>query len=519
MSDPHLYRGRPWDRPLLNPPELMERLRAAAARHATRTAITEVTPRGEPTRSISYAQLWRDIEERAQRIPSAETGIGGTLATLVENTIDSLTTVFAIIRAGAAAVLIDSAETVERRTEMLAALACPLVETTDNGMVVLPPAPARVVTPELASPWRTAVVVFTTGSTAASKPVAQSGYSIAVNAEAVVRHHRLGVGTTLVCPLPVSHVNGLEFGIVATLLAGGHAVLVHRFDPLHFMRVLEQFRATVATTVPSILGVMAETRGGSIPAELRYVVSAAAPLYPATVESLWDRFRLRVVQGYGLSECMNFATTMPTDLSEADYLALMTKTEAPPVGSALPGCEVAVLDERDAEVSEGEIGEVCVRGHSIMTGYLGNPEANAAALHGGWLRTGDLGRLAAGPDGRAYLSITGRIKHIAKCGGLGVSLEEIERAVRRLPGVRDACCVSRSHASLGEAVTLYAVVRGPGEGGPTSATLRERVATVVDPGRCALRLVLLDELPKLRSGKPDRVTLAGRARTGEGVRS
>jgi acyl-CoA synthetase (AMP-forming)/AMP-acid ligase II len=185
---------------------------------------------------------------------------------------------------------------------------------------------------------------------------------------------------------------------------------------------------------------------------------------------------------------------MPVRLDDAWYAELMLRTDTPPVGRALYGCEVAVLD-----------GEVCVRGHSLMTGYLGNPEATAEALRDGWLRTGDLGRLDPGPEG-PLLTITGRRKHIAKCGGIGVSFEEIERAVRRSPLVSDACCVSRPHTGLGEAVTLFVSPVGGAD------AARERVAAVVDPARVGLRIVELEALPRLRSGKPDRVGLTARAR-------
>src|SRR5262249_47574677 len=199
-------------------------------------------------------------------------------------------------------------------------------------------------------------------------------------------------------------------------------------------------------------GALAESRVRAFPA-LRYFVSAAAPLHTTTAQAVFDRFGKHVVQGYGLSECMNFATTMPVDLGDDDYRALMLQSTTPPAGHALSGCEVAVGGGEGAMVGAGTAGEVCVRGHSLMSGFLGNPRATAEALRDGWLRTGDLGRWDPGPDGRPLVTITGQLKHIAKCGGIGVALEEVERAVRRSPAVREACCVSRPHRALGEALT------------------------------------------------------------------
>jgi acyl-CoA synthetase (AMP-forming)/AMP-acid ligase II len=148
-----------------------------------------------------------------------------------------------------------------------------------------------------------------------------------------------------------------------------------------------------------------------------------------------------------------------------------------------------------------------------MSEYLGAAAETAEALRGGWLHTSDLGRLDSGPLGTSLLTVTGRIKHIAKCGGLGVSFEEIERAVLRLAMVREACCVARPHPILGEALSLFVVLGSE----PLAACLndiRDQVRTVVDPRRVGLRILGLDNLPQLRSGKVNRPLLADRALPG-----
>jgi acyl-CoA synthetase (AMP-forming)/AMP-acid ligase II len=219
-----------------------------------------------------------------------------------------------------------------------------------------------------------------------------------------------------------------------------------------------------------------------------------------------DRWGKRVVQGYGLSECMNFATTMPVGLSDAEYGALVLDAEVPPVGHAIHGCEVAVFDGDGRLAADGGVGEVGIRGHSVMTGYLARDAETAAAFRGGWLRTGDLGRQVGGPGGTQLLTLTGRSKHVIKCGGVGVSFEEVERAVRAYAAVEDACCVARPHRLLGEALTVF-VVAAPNSP-PTPAEIRERVATVADPGRLGLQIVELESLPRFRNGKLDRRSLA-----------
>lgn len=507
----HSYRGRAWTDPLFSPPSLIDQLRESVSAHRGLPAVSEVTARGQLIRALTYGQLWTEIEAKAKRVPRQRAGIERTVAVLTDNSIAALTTILGVMLGGAAAVVIDASEPIIRRTEMITALGAPLV--TSNGDTMETAAIGEKVesAPKLAiTPWPTAIVMFTTGSTAASKAVAQSGYSVAVNARAVGRHLGLAPGISLACPLPISHVNGLELGMFACLLAGAHVILLKAFDPLHFTEALAVTGADLATTVPSILTATASLHHGPSTPRLRYFVSAAAPLHPRTAQDVMTKLGKRVVQGYGLSECMNFATMMPVDLPDEEYARLMLDADTPPVGHAIDGCEVAIADDNSAQSALGAVGEVCVRGHSVMTGYINNPDASAAALHAGWLRTGDLGYLAPGPGTMPLLTITGRLKHIAKCGGLSVSLEEVERAIRRLRQIRDVCCVSRPHTTLGEALTVYVVV-DPEAAGDIISDIRCVVRDIVDPQRAALRIKSVGALPTLRSGKIDRVTLQERS--------
>lgn len=508
----HACLGRAWTDPLFSPPSLIEQLRGSVSAHRRLPAISEVTARGQLIRTLTYGQLWAEIEAKAKHVPRRHVGIDATVAVLTDNSIAALTTILGVMLAGAAAVVIDASEPIMRRTEMIAALGAPLV-TSDGDKIEVNAIGARVQhTPQLGmTPWPTAIVVFTTGSTAASKAVAQSGYAIAVNAHAAGRHLGLAPGISLACPLPVSHVNGLELGVFACLVTGAHTILLKAFDPLHFTEALAVTEADIATTVPSVLIAMASAHHAHIIPRLRYFISAAAPLYSRTARQVMTKFGKRIVQGYGLSECMNFATMMPVDLPDEEYERLMLGNDTPPVGHALDGCEVAVADANGSQSAPGAIGEICVRGHSVMTGYINNPGASAAALHAGWLRTGDLGYLTPRPGATPLLTVTGRLKHIAKCGGLSLSLEEVERAIRRLPQTRDACCVSRPHATLGEALTVYVVPSSMAADDITS-DIRRVVRDIADPQRIALRIKSVEHLPTLRSGKIDRVTLKEWAR-------
>jgi acyl-CoA synthetase (AMP-forming)/AMP-acid ligase II len=500
------YRGIPGSSPLLEPLLITEWFDNAVAQYRDLPCLVEVGPSGSEMSRMTYQALGRAVDERAkwlgEAVPPGTTYVG----VRVSNTTDSIIDLMSVLRIGAAAVIVDDNDSEERREEQLGLLCEAVIEAAPGGRRV------RRQTPRLAGTLPdsrpTAFVVYTTGSTAASKPVAQSHYAVLVNVRATIRHHRMAAGQTMACALPVSHVNGLHFGVLATLLSGGTCALFRRFDPLSYLRGLAGLGATRATAVPSLLQVLSELRRWPDMPKLRYFVSAAAPLPRETAQAVYERGRHRVVQGYGLSECMNFATTMPTDLAGGAYEEHVLGREVPAVGRPLHGCEVAVLSSEGRALGEGEVGEVGVRGHSLMSCYIGDKEATGRTLRDGWLWTGDLGRLDASGDQAPWLTLVGRQKNVAKCGGISVSLEEVDRWITTMPGIREACCVRRADPRRGDALTAFYVTL-PG-GRPEAHDLMAHVQVKFDTQMLGLRTVEVDELPRLRSGKLDRRTLEQR---------
>jgi acyl-CoA synthetase (AMP-forming)/AMP-acid ligase II len=500
----HVLAGRPWTSRLVRDESITARIRTVARRQPGRCAVTQVRGDGGVARSVSYGELVDEVGDRARRLAGSGVGPGLVAAVSVGNDVPSLVTLLGVLDAGAAALVVDAQEPSDRRDEIVGAFADVVVEP--ERVVALGRSGARRDdgVPEIGdgrAVFGPALVLCTTGTTAVSKAVVQSHYSVLVNATSVARHHRMGRDSLLVCPLTISHVNGLELGVLAALFAGGHSVLLERFDPLRFVRILGDVGADVVTTVPSILRTIADfPRWTDLP-RLRYFISAAAPLPAELANDVMGRCGKRIVQGYGLTECMNFATTMPLSIRGSRYEEVVLRSRIPPVGSALPGCEVSVQDPQGRPLVPGVTGEVCVRGHSVMNGYLGNDPATREAFRGGWFRTGDLGMLATVEGApRPVLTIVGRVKHVAKCGGLAVSLEELERSLLRSDAVKDACCVARPDRLLGEAITAFVVAP---DDSPDDELLGP-IAKVVDPRRVAARIERIEAIPLLRSGKPDR---------------
>ncbi|WP_371658057.1 class I adenylate-forming enzyme family protein [Streptomyces sp. NBC_00280] len=484
-------------------PLVADRFFEAAAEWPDVTCVSQVDHEGRVVRRVTYGELARSVRGRAGELRDAGIGPGACVGVPVRNDTGSVVDLLAVAAAGAAAVVVDANEPVLRRNEQLDEF-CTHVLHDRRAHVHRP---QKHLTDD--DFGRTALAVFTTGSTAASRAVAQSHSAVTANVLATAAHHRMAPGEVMACALPISHVNGLHFGLLAPLYTGGSCLLFEKFEPLTYLGVLRRERATRATTVPSLLqALLGRKRWPELP-DLRYFVSAAAALPRQTASAVVERSGRPVVQGYGLSECMNFATTLPVDLPEDVYRKWFLAADVLPVGHAVAGCEVSVRTTEGTDAPLGAVGEVCVRGASLMTGYLNAPEATGQAVRDGWLHTGDLGRLDAGPDGSPpWLTLLGRKKNIAKCGGLAVSLEEIDRWLLTLPGVLEACCVSRPDPQRGEAVTAFYV---PSADAPGHDEISRHVERLFSTAALGLRPTAVTALPKLRSGKFDRRALSAEA--------
>ncbi len=443
-------------------------------------------------------------------------GPGGVLALAPRNDLRSVLAILGLLRAGSALLILNPGDPASRMKEQAALPRAPIVGIDDVTPADLHrPGPAdldagRAVARTAAiDPAATALIFGTSGSTAASKLVTQSHRNVAVNAHAAGRHHGLRRGDRVLGCLPIHHVNGLHFTLLASLAAGAHAILAHGFDPFGYPRLLERFRPRVASVVPSILEALVDTwRRPPIDHELGYFVSAAAPLSSATVRAAGDRLGVRVLQGYGLTETTNFSTTMPVDVSEGTFRRLARETDIPSIGVAMYGNEVAVLDAQGERARPGDEGEICMRGHNVMTGYVDNPDATGEAFRGGWFHSGDLGTVVRDEDcSHDFFVITGRLKNIAKVRGESVSLDEVDRALRGAPGVLDAACVAVAHPKHGEEI-LAAVRPGTGARGGLAELLRAHLRAALPPAAIPRRIVRLDRIPRTATGKIRRGELA-----------
>jgi acyl-CoA synthetase (AMP-forming)/AMP-acid ligase II len=302
-------------------------------------------------------------------------------------------------------------------------------------------------------PDDTALILQTSGSTAAPKFVPLSHNNILSAADNVIRSLSLTKNDKCLHMLPMFHVGGLVDVLLAPLLAGGSVVFNKGFDVNNFFKMNREFHPTWTQTVPAMLKEIMEVaiKSDIKPADypLRFIRSVSAPLPKELYQSASKVFSSSIVEIYGMTECAGVISSSPIDY-RAQKMGSVGTTAGP---------EIRIIDEQNQTAVCGQTGEIQIRGDSIMKGYLATSDKyEKPGLVDGWFGTGDLGHL----DEDGYLFITGRLKDIINRGGEKISPTEIDQLMMQHPLVMDAASFPVQHPSLGEDVGLALVIT-PGE--------------------------------------------------------
>jgi acyl-CoA synthetase (AMP-forming)/AMP-acid ligase II len=251
----------------------------------------------------------------------------------------------------------------------------------------------------------------------------------------------------ILSPLPLFHSYGLNFSVLSVLAVGASEHIMEKFSPQQALDLLQTGKYSILPGVPTMfhyLLLRAQESGIDGLGKIRLCISAGAIL-PATLNRAFEeRFKTRLLDGYGITETSTMVTM--------NWLH-----GARPMGSCglpVPGLAVRIVDPSSVlDVPIGEEGELIVRGPNLMQGYHNKPTETASALRNGWYHTGDLAK----SDPAGYLTITGRIKELIIRGGQNIAPAEIEEVVVRHPLVKDCAIVGLKHATLGEVPCLFVV--------------------------------------------------------------
>jgi len=296
---------------------------------------------------------------------------------------------------------------------------------------------------------------------------------------------------TVITALPLYHVFALTANLLLFLSLGGTNVLiVNPRDLPDFVKTLKKTRFTAITGVNTLYRALLDAEGfDAVCAANRGALKLSVAGGMAVQRSLAERWQQAtgapLVEGYGLTEASPNVCGNPPDAREFSGK----------LGPPLPGTEVAILDEEGRALPAGQIGEICVRGPQVMPGYWNSPQETAQAFFpGGWLRTGDLGRL----DERGTVEFVERRKEVIVVSGFKAYPGEIEAVALQHPGVKEAGVAGIPDARSGEAVALYVVRKDPALG---EAELLAHCAKHLAPYKRPQKVFFRDALPKSPIGK------------------
>jgi long-chain acyl-CoA synthetase len=334
-------------------------------------------------------------------------------------------------------------------------------------------------------PDAAAALLYSSGTTGFPKGVTLTQANIASNIATAAKCSGYRPDDRLAAFLPMFHVYGQNYILNAAILAGATVVLFRRFVPTQVLESIQRDRITMFFGVPTIfIGLLSMDLSPYDLSSIRYEMSAAATM-PEEISRRWtERFGRRVYEGYGLTECSPFACY--NDLVEHRFGS---------VGRAVEGFELAIFDEEDRELPRGEWGEIVIRGPGVMKGYWNRPEDTERALRGGWLHSGDIGRM----DEDGYVFIVDRVKDMINVSGFKVWPAEVEQYLYKMPQVQEVAVYGLPHPEKGEQVVV-AVVPKAGQrlsGDELIAYCRANIAAYKVPSR----VDVVDALPKSPTGK------------------
>lgn len=490
-------------------------------------------------RSLTYRELAARVEAFAAHLRSLGVQRGDKFAVLIPNKMSFTIAYFGILHAGATVVPISFLSVAREVAYLLkdseavglvawhayasaaeqgfraggTAQHLLIVDESKGPLTIIngkPVAPDGRMDMASTTPDDSAVILYTSGTTGEPKGAELTHFNMYSNAQFSAERmlwsragfQTLGPGNVALAALPLFHSFGQTCNQNSTLFAGGALTYLERFDPETALQVMARDRVTLFAGVPTMYFQLLNLQGADRHdiSSLKYCCSGGAAMPVEVLHAFDEKYRVKILEGYGLSETSPVAT----------FNVLWKERKPGSIGEPIYGVEVKIFDDHDREVPVGETGEVVIRGYNIMKGYYRRPEATEQAFKNGWFHSGDIGRM----DEDGYFYIVDRKKDMIIRGGFNVYPREVEEVLYSHPAVREAAVVGVPHREYGEEVKAYVSLKEPQPGAPpvdTNALLKfckENITATKYP-----RIFeILPDLPKGPTGKILRKDLRARAR-------
>jgi long-chain acyl-CoA synthetase len=232
---------------------------------------------------------------------------------------------------------------------------------------------------------------------------------------------------------------------------GATLSLLPRFDAEAALEIMQRDNVTIFAGVPTMYWAIFNCPNADkydlekIGRNLRLACSGGAAMPVELMKAFNEKFNVKILEGYGLSETSPVAT----------FNSLDRERKPGPVGLPVWGVQVRIVDPNDNDVPQGELGEIVIKGHNIMKGYYKRPEATEETMRNGWFHSGDIGRV----DEDGYIYITDRVKDLIIRGGFNVYPREVEEVMMTHPAVSLAAVLGTPHEALGEEVKAFVILK------------------------------------------------------------
>lgn len=336
------------------------------------------------------------------------------------------------------------------------------------------------------------LVLYTSGTTGRPKGAIISHRRTILDALNALPVFGIKQAERFFCYMPLFHTGAWDY-LKLYFMQRGAAVIAERFEPESAVRMIEEHRCNGMFGVPLVLRQMVESKAWPTSDMSAMKLIAYANYDPSTlILKIVDAFRERGAAGIGIANAYGLTEGGP-------YICINRPEEALDqplsIGRPVPGTQVALLDEAMNEVPQGELGEICIRSPALMSGYLNRPEATQEAFAGGWLHTGDLGRV----DEKGLVHLVDRKKDMIRSGGENIFAKEVELTLIAHPKVRDCAVFGLPDDDYGERV-VAAIVSEP-ESGVSAEELIAYVRATIAGFKAPRQVVFMDELPKTPAGK------------------
>jgi amino acid adenylation domain-containing protein len=427
---------------------------------------------------LSYRELDERSNALANSLVAGGVERGDRVVVFADNTVETVVAFWAVLKANGVVSIVNPLTKAEKLAYLLNDCR-PTALITDKHLERVYDAPARACrhlrqvlvsgTPgwdqalaagnRAAPPARKAIdidlaaIIYTSGSTGDPKGVMLTHRNMLAACTSISAYLDIKSDEVILGVLPLAFDYGL-YQMIMAFAAGARLVLERSFAfPAQVLKVMAQERVTGFPGVPTIFALLGEFKSlrDYDLSSIRYVTNTAAALPAKHITMLSDLFpAARIYSMYGLTECKRCTYLPPKDLAR----------KPGSVGIAIPNTELWIVDENDQRVGPGVVGQLVIRGATVMKGYWEKPEATAKKLKPGplpgelVLYTGDYCWL----DEEGYLYFVGRMDDVIKSRGEKVAPKEVELVLMNIPGVKEAAVIGVPDPILGHAVKAFVVL-------------------------------------------------------------